>query len=119
MRGGHVPPFAFLEEAELPSASGDRVTFLCWPKEKSPKEMAIDQRTPRVDQRPGIFRQDIPVLSKNGGRRARRPMGLRLDGFSSERRIAMRDQASGPGKWGQVHFSEKKVSGTISSIKNL
>jgi len=29
--GGHVPPFACLEEAELPSASGDRVTFLCWP----------------------------------------------------------------------------------------
>lgn len=31
MRGGDAPPFAFLEEAKLPSASGDRVNFLCWP----------------------------------------------------------------------------------------
>ena len=39
--------------------------------------MAFDQSTTRFGHRPGIFRQDIPVLSKNGGRPARRPPGLR------------------------------------------
>ena len=55
LKGGHVPPFAYLQEAELPSASGGRVTFLCWPKEKSPKERACDQTSAAWRSVPGLF----------------------------------------------------------------
>src|SRR5690606_13395784 len=39
------PVVACLGQAVLPSACGGRVTFLFWPKEKSPKEMAWKVQT--------------------------------------------------------------------------
>jgi hypothetical protein len=52
-----------------------RVTFLCWPKEKSPKEMASSTRqTPPVTST-GIFRLGILPRSENGAHPCAPPYG--------------------------------------------
>ncbi|WP_407354064.1 hypothetical protein [Luteimonas sp. R10] len=54
----------------------ERVTFLCWPKEKSPKEMASSTEQTNCRVLVGIFRLAILARSENGGHHARRPPGL-------------------------------------------
>jgi len=58
----------------------ERVTFLCLCKEKVTKRKHTPSVAPgaarRVHGFRGVFRQDIPVLSKNARRPAARPAGL-------------------------------------------
>ena len=64
----------------LPLACGERVTFLCVPKEKSPKEMHPRCRAlrfaPSSRVQGGVRLTYVPIRSRTGAHRARPPVGL-------------------------------------------
>ena len=81
---------------------------LAGPRESNQREWPEDPTLPRVVTRDEIFRQDIRVLSKNGGRPDRRPPGLRFVRLLERFERAL--NAQGSQKRGQVHLVKAGMS---------